>query len=89
MILRFETDERRLAFVSKVEGNRTKRGLRFRLTKTRPDIVVTVKRNADRAWLRKEIRTFGEAFDDVYFEPLETPNRILRSRSMDRRSPKR
>ena len=84
MILRFKTHERRLAFVTRVEQSQTKRGLRFRLTKARPHIVVTVKSEEDRAWLHKEVRRFGEAFDDVCFEPLETPNLLVRSRSKHR-----
>lgn len=69
-ILKFETRERRQAFLSRVERRRSEIASRLRLSKSVPSIVVKGGSEEETAWLREQVADFGRAFEDVKFEIL-------------------
>jgi hypothetical protein len=70
MILRFETEDDRRAFLDVIESEREEMRTRCRLPARRPDLVVLDSNDADNRWLRNHITDRVRIFPDVQFRVL-------------------
>lgn len=68
MILRFETEDDRRAFLGVIESERGEMRIRCRLPVRRPDLLVLDSNDADNRWLRNHITDRVQIFADVQFD---------------------